>query len=274
MSVHTVSVLGCGWLGLPLAEQLARRGLTVRGSTTTPEKKEPIREAGADPHLVRVGRDVEGDDLPGFFGVDLLVFTLPPSGSDDVPYPDRAAAVHRAAEAHGTGWVIMTSSTSVYPDLDRTVTETDAGAEPGLPLHRHGPDVLAAERALASNAYDLTVLRLAGLYGYGRHPARYFAGRHDIPDGDAPVNLVHRDDVIGAIEAVLEREARGEIFNVCAEAHPARRHLYPAAAQRLGLEPPTFADGSPAPFKRVSCRRLKERLDYRHRYPDPMEPAP
>jgi nucleoside-diphosphate-sugar epimerase len=186
-----------------------------------------------------------------------------------------ASAVRRAAEAAGTGWVLMTSSTSVYPDLDAVVTESDAGAREGMPLRRNGPAVLAAERVFwGSTAFDTTVLRLAGLYGYGRHPARYFAGKQGLVGGEAPVNLVHRDDVIGAIEAVLEHDARGTIFNVCADRHPTRRRLYPAVAQRLGLDPPTFDGAEAEGYKIVSSEKLRKRLDYAFAYPDPMDPAP
>ena len=273
MPPRTISVLGCGWLGLPLAAALARAGHTVRGSTTSPERFGEIEAVGVRPHRVVVREEVEGDDLAGFFGTDVLIFSVPPSS--EAAYPDVVRAVRRAAEAHGTDWVIMTSSTSVYPNVDGVVEESDAGAEDGLPLRRHGADVLAAERVFyACERCDTTVLRLAGLYGYGRHPARSLAGRTGLGGGEAPVNLVHRDDVIGAVEAVLEQEARGRTFNVCADGHPTRGRLYPAVAARLGLAPPVFSDGAADGFKIVSNRRLKDELGYAFRHPDPMAEAP
>lgn len=272
MQLRTISVLGCGWLGLPLAAALVRSGFVVRGSGTSPETLRRLAEAGIEPHRIVVGETVEGGD--GFFGSDVLVFAVPPSGSDR-PYPAVASAVREVAEARGTRWVLMASSTSVYPNLDRVVTEADAGAEGGLPLRRHGPDVLAAEHIFRdSDRFDTTILRLAGLYGYDRHPARTLAGRKGLAGGTVPVNLVHRDDVIGAVEVVLGRGARGTTFNVCADEHPARQVLYPTVAKRFGLEPPTFADGPPTSFKVVSNERLKQRLGYRFRYPDPLRPAP
>ena len=33
-----VSILGCGWLGLPLAKSLIEKGFSVNGSTTSVEK--------------------------------------------------------------------------------------------------------------------------------------------------------------------------------------------------------------------------------------------
>jgi nucleoside-diphosphate-sugar epimerase len=246
----------------------------VHGSTTTPDKLERLETAGARPHRIVVGEEVEGEGLDAFFGTDVLVFCVPPS-SDGPAYPERAKAVRRAAEAGGIGWVVMTSSTSVYPDLDAVVTESDAGAREGMPLRRNGPDVLAAERVLwGSTAFDTTILRLAGLYGYGRHPAHYFAGKRDLQGGEAPVNLVHRDDVIGVIETVLEQDARGVTFNVCADHHPTRRRIYPVAAERLGIDPPSFDGVEAEGYKIVSNRKVRERLGYAFAYPDPMTPAP
>ncbi len=270
MTPRSVSVLGSGWLGLALAERLAALGLTVRASTTAPAKLARITAVGATPHRIAVGEEVEGDDLAAFFGADAVVFTLPPSAAAD--YPVVAAAVRDASERHGAGWLLMTSSTSVHPDLNRTVAEADAGAQERHPLKRNGPAVLAAEEAFrASDRLGATVLRLAGLYGHGRHPARSLAGRTGLPGGASPVNLVHRDDAVGAIEAVLREGLRGETLNVCADEHPRRDLLYPAVARALGLAPPTFSD-APAPWKRVSNARLKARAGYRFRHPDPLRP--
>ena len=33
-----ISILGCGWLGLPLAKAIVENGFSVKGSTTSSEK--------------------------------------------------------------------------------------------------------------------------------------------------------------------------------------------------------------------------------------------
>lgn len=274
MKLRRISVLGCGWLGLPLAEAFVRQGHAVHGSTTSAEKSAQLAAVGIQPHRLVLSDEVEGDELDAFFLCDVLVFCVPPSGSE-AAYPDVASVVRRVAEAAGTGWVLMTSSTSVYPDLDGIVTESDAGAHEGVALRRNGAAVLAAERVFyGAKAFDTTVLRLAGLYGYGRHPGRYFAGKQGLAGGEAPVNLVHRDDVIGAVSAVLEHEARGMTFNVCADHHPTRRRIYSDYARQGGLEPPVFDGPEAEGYKIVSNHRIKEKLDYTFAYSDPMTPAP
>lgn len=62
--------------------------------------------------------------------------------------------------------------------------------------------------------------RLAGLVGPSRHPGRWLAGKTGLPGGNAPVNLVHQDDVIGILLRVLENNMLGDVFDVCANERP------------------------------------------------------
>ena len=43
-----ISILGCGWLGLPLAKSLLEKGFSVKGSTTSLEKISVIENSGID----------------------------------------------------------------------------------------------------------------------------------------------------------------------------------------------------------------------------------
>jgi nucleoside-diphosphate-sugar epimerase len=86
---------------------------------------------------------------------------------------------------------------------------------------------------------QVDIVRLAGLVGPGRHPGRFFAGK-SAPDGQHGVNLVHLEDVIGAIELLLQAPKGGHIYNICAPSHPARSTFYPLMARQLGLAPPVL----------------------------------
>ena len=272
----TLSILGCGWLGLALGRALARDGHAVRGSTTSPDKLGAVELAGMAPYLVhlptRPGEPVRTEPS-GFWSADLLVVTVPPPrGVEDRAAASRAqmAAVAAEGAAAGTPWVLYTSSTGVYPKRGGAVAETDAAESPDA-LRDGGAAVLAAEQALrAASGVETTVLRLAGLYGPGRPPGRFLAGRTDLPGGHDPVNLVHRDDIVAAVQRLValapdEPVLRRETFNLCADEHPTREDFYPAAAQALGLEPPTFAAESGPPGHVVQNERAKTRLGLRFR---------
>lgn len=272
MATTTVSILGCGWLGLPLGRRLVEAGYAVKGSTTTPDKRATLDAAGITPYVLTLSPTLAGEDAADFFAADVLVLNVPPPrGRDDLPayHLQQIASARDAAVQGGVGWVVFASSTGVYPRAPGPVTEDDAPPpDDTAALRPSGAALLDAERLLrATPAFDTTVIRFAGLYGGDRDPGRFLAGRSQVAGGDAPVNLIHRDDCIGIVRAILEQDVRNEVFNACADVHPTRRTLYTAAAQRLGLEPPTFEDGGTN--KVVRNDKVKRMLGYRLQHPDP-----
>jgi nucleoside-diphosphate-sugar epimerase len=273
MSPLSITVIGSGWLGLPLARHLSDQGHRVAATTRNSSRLAEIIADGIAGYQMEVDRSIDSADAPWLFGADVVVVTIPPSGAGD--YAAAARAIAAAAAAFGTRHLLFTSSTSVYPGLCRVVTEEDAGASGAGDLKRNGPAVLAAEGEFAASGVPVTVLRLAGLVGYGRHPARYMSGRRNIPAGDAPVNLVHRDDVIAAIGAVLAAgPGAGGPYNIVASGHPARRDVYTAMCARLSLPLPEFLPGRGDDWKEVSGALFEEALGFSYAHPDPLAPAP
>lgn len=262
-----VSVLGCGWLGLSLAADLVRRGHLIRGSVMHEEKLAELAAAGVEGHRLELTPTAEGD-VEGFFDADALVITLPPKRSEAgvrerYPAQIRAALEHVPADTR----LVFTSSTSVYPELNRVVTEGDAGGD----VSESGKAILEAETLVRERGG--TILRLAGLYGYDRQPGRRLAGR-DVSGGDAPVNLVHRDDVVMILVGVLEQTVRDVTLNVCADKHPTRREVYTRQAERYGFAPPRFGEPHTQNFKLVSNEALRRMLGFVFRHPDPLTDAP
>ena len=47
-----ISILGCGWLGFPLAKRFIEEGYSVNGSTTSESKLSVLENAGINPFLV------------------------------------------------------------------------------------------------------------------------------------------------------------------------------------------------------------------------------
>ena len=266
----TISILGAGWLGLPLGQFLIEKGYVVRGSTTRTEKLPELEAAGLHPFRIRVGKQIEGERLEDFFRTDILVLNIPPGGRRaDVAqaHPREVRRVYELAVAGGVQRLLFISSTGVYGDLNRVVTEADAPD----PIRASGRALAAIETFLRrQTAIETTILRLAGLVGGERKAGRFLAGRRDLPGGDAPVNLVHLDDCIGVIYEIIRQEKWGEIYNVCADEHPPKRAFYTTQAEREGLEPPTFRDDGKAPFKLISNEKVKVELGYAFRHPDPM----
>lgn len=159
--------------------------------------------------------------------------------------------------------VIALSSTSALPDLDARLDEscTLAPSTPRGQLQRRAEDTLW--QLACTHKLDLVILRLAGLYGPGRSLTRLY-GRPSPEtrpgDGHIATNLVHRDDVVTAIEAALALPAPvHRLVHVCGDDHPSRRRMIDWAHQELQLPPPTWSQGEgqgPARGKRVCNARL------------------
>lgn len=264
----SISIVGCGWYGWPLAKRLKSSGWSVRGSKSTREGAERLRADGIAVYPLHLdplpATDVEG----ALFEADVLVLNIPPRRRPDIEsyYLAQMEAVRGLIEGTPVTKVIFISATSVYPDVNGTVTEQDDL----LPQKPAGRALKRAEAFWRSEPQvRTTVLRFAGLVGGDRDPGRFLAGKQDLDNGDAPVNLIHLDDCIDITVALLDQDVWGETFNACCPGHPPRRVFYPAAARKSGLEEPTFSGNPSTAFKLVDSEKLQRQLGYTFKYPDP-----
>jgi len=268
--METISILGCGWLGLPLAEYLIKCGYKVKGSTRTKKEITVLESKGIETSLLVLDPDIRGENLDNFFKSDVLIINFPPERRDDIVtyHKLQLTSLLDRIKISSIEKVIFVSSTSVYPDLNRKMSEEETHA----PSKSSGKALVEVEELLNNcDAFKTTVLRFAGLIGYDRKPGRFLAGKRKVKNGEAPVNLIHRDDCINIIHQIIEKDVWGDTFNACTDLHPKRKGYYIHEAKKLGLSPPTFIKSEKYSYKIVSSEKLKKRLDYSYKYPDPLE---
>jgi nucleoside-diphosphate-sugar epimerase len=269
--IQSVAIVGCGWLGLPLGEHLLTQGLAVKGSTTTPQKLSVLAAAGIHPFLL----SLRPQPAPGQLGelqelldADLLVIDIPPGVEKQGPsfHPDQIRFLTEQLEDSPVQGVIYVSSTSVYPEANREVDESE-------PLAGHDPTstaILQAEGLVQGRGRKWVILRCGGLMGYNRIPGKYVAGKKGLSTGDVPVNFVHRDDVVGIISQVIRQGITNQVYNVVAPLHPKRREIYARNAVDFGYALPEYAEGPLPSHKVVSSRKLVRDLQYAFRYENPL----
>jgi nucleoside-diphosphate-sugar epimerase len=270
MPFKSVSILGCGWLGLPLARALVASGYTVKGSTTTPAKISVLENSNIIPYHLTCAPSVEGENVADFFKADALFVNIP--FRRDLPDPSvyvlQMKSVIENAVAAGVCFVIFASSTAVYPLLNQHAKEDDVI----VPADARAEALLEAEQLfLNERRFKSTVIRFSGLYGPGREIGSFLkSGRVSAKDGNAPVNLIHLEDGIGIIAAVLKKPLPADIINACADGHPLRKDLYTHAAIAATFKPPDFADQG-GRYKIIDNAKVKRLLDYRFIYPSPWD---
>lgn len=257
-NMNKVSILGCGWLGYELAKHFIANDWQVKGSTTTPEKMELLTAIGVAPFLIDIFDQKNGK--VDFFQTDILIFNIPPSqGGANLSEAVKAKESLFLQAKH----MIMVSSTGVYGGAEGMVDELSALS----PNTARGAVLVEIEQYFARlYKSKLTILRPSGLVGGARHPGKILAGRKNISNGDAPVNLIHREDVIAAIARIINLQAWGKEYNISADDHPVKREYYTWAAERMGLAKPEFLAGGEA-GKIIDNAKIKKELKLNLKYP-------
>ncbi len=267
MTIENVSILGCGWLGLPLAIDFISKGIAVKGSTTTEEKLVVLKSENIQPHLLTLA-SVNATTYSQFtLGSEVIIINIPPKRVPNIETVYLEQIERILPFINETQNVIFISSTSVYQNTNSEVFE-DLKVVPEKPS---GQAILKVEQKLQSVLKDrVTIIRMSGLVGYNRQPGRFLANKKELKNAEGSVNIIHRDDCIGLIQKVIKQNAWGEIINGCADKHPTRQEFYTLAAKKLGLTPPEFIQEDTMSYKIVSNAKSKKLLGYSYLYSDPL----
>ena len=254
-----ISILGCGWLGLPLAKALIENKFLVKGSTTSVAKLSVLENAGIIPFLIvltpnsnfqssmniLVEEEEKTENLTAFLeNSKILIIDIPPKlrGSEKENFVLKIKNIIPDIEKSTVENVIFISSTSVYGENNLLVTEETALN----PDTESGKQLMETEQLLQSNTnFKTTILRFGGLIGEDRHPVHFLAGRTHIENPNAPINLIHQEDCIGIIMAIIDQIQikcwnRNEVFNAVTPFHPSRKEYYTQKAIELNLALPEF----------------------------------
>lgn len=264
-----ISILGCGWLGKPLGKKLVLDGYEVLGSTTTEAKIPDLKNLGIQPFVISFSPAKSTKDPDVFFNSEILIVSIPPrrkSGDKETYFLQMEEVVKECVKGE-IKKIIFISSTSVYPDVNRVVSEEDQVVD------GESNSLVRAEKLFSSlKEIKTTILRFGGLIGENRHPGRFLAGKVDVKGGDSPINVIHLKDCISIIEKIIKTDCFGEVFNACADQHPTKKDFYLKASETLSLPLPVFLNErkEERSFKIVSSEKLKHSLNYKFHYSDPF----
>lgn len=264
-----ISILGCGWLGLPLAKALLENGFSVKGSTTSNEKISILENSGIQPHLITLSENETVGNLNHFLeNSKILIIDVPPKlrGSATDPstalrktFVEKIKKVIPFIEKSSVENVLFISSTSVYGEDNLVVTEETVLN----PDTESGKQLVQVEQLLQSNSnFKTTILRFGGLIGEDRHPIKFLAGKTNLDNPNAPINLIHQADCIGIIQKIIELNSWKETFNAVTPFHPSRKEYYTQKANDLNLEIPEFNVGNSSLGKIISSSKIETILEY------------
>lgn len=262
MRQKQVSILGCGWLGLPLAKHLIARGWEVKGTTTSSEKINTLETEGITAYKIELHQDKISGDIQGFLqGSPLLIISIPPGlrRQPHLNFVEKIKILTAIISASKVKNLIYISSTGVFQDEVPFPTYTEQ--------HQFSADYFAENQLLQVEhvlqnlgGVNTTILRFGGLVGKERHPVKFLSGRTGLKNPEAPVNLIHLDNCMLLISEIIQQEKYGNVFHGVEPLHETKEIYYQQKAKAFHLSPPQFDHERSSIGKHISmqwtCREL------------------
>lgn len=267
----TVSIIGLGWIGEPLAVYLKEKGHSVQGSVTSPEKQEKLKSKGIEAVRFSLNPHPEGNGFNSLFNSEILVLNIPPRtrSANGTFHLEQLKYMRSLLDRSQVRKVIFVSSTGVYPEVISDVEYTE---DFPISLENTGNETLfrSEQRMKADPNYELTIVRFGGLLGDDRIPGKYFSGKENVA-GHTPVNFIHRLDAVRMLAWIIEKELWDETFNGAAPIHPLRRDIYEKNAAELDIAPPaSYQNESEGKDRLISSSKLLK-TGFEFEFPDPLE---
>lgn len=285
--ISSVGIIGCGWLGSALAYQLQKQGVAVLATRSNSDNTEQLKSQGIEAEVLSLPAEQALLNTHPIFKQQCLVIAITPQFRQGrVDYADKVQQlVESAKEGNYVEQIVLLSSSAIYNGLSGQVEEgstLDMSADKVSVLNQAEQAVLNfnshgfnESRLNALNddvgikkAY---VLRLSGLVGPKRHPGKFLLNGRMLKSPQAIVNLIHQQDAVGLIQALLQSAICGGIFNGVSSTQVTKKQYYQAAASALQLPTPTFeevdlsAENDP---KIVSSKKTQAELAYTFVYDD------
>lgn len=233
------------------------QGNLVKASTTSESRFQELSSIKVEPFIIDIGQ--LSSNIQAFLQSKILIINIPSKNIDGF------IGLLKEIEKSEVEKVLFVSSTSVYENKNKTISESD-GEEP-----TQSPLLKIENLFRNSNKFSTTIIRFGGLIGYSRNPGKFFSTGRIIRNPDSNVNFIHRDDCIGIITQIVKKDVWGEVFNCCADTYPTKREFYTHAAKSIGFPVPKFEDSDSVSFKIISNQKVKRELDYAFLHPDLMK---
>jgi len=233
----TIGVIGCGWLGKPLAMYLRQKHQVQcysRKAQTDTDLEYSINPAPDNP----------------FWTNEIFIISI--STKDN--YLRTLKGILQNTPSNSS--IILMSSTSVYKEFEEEVNEDALITQKSIQKE--------AEELVTSLKADVLVLRLGGLMGEDRIAGKWKSAS---AYADGPVNYIHADDVINIVAQMIEKKITNGLFNLVAPLHPLRSVIHQKNAKTFGFQTKEY---NRTTGRSVNSNKLIKALAYEFIHPDPL----
>ena len=279
-------IVGCGDVGLRVLKLLRGRWRAL-ALTSTPSRREALRQAGAVPLLGNLDDPATLGRLGGLADAVLHLAPPPSSGEHD---PRTRHLLQALARGGRVRRIVYASTSGVYGDCGGVRFDETRAVQPTTARARRRVDAEAQLRWLGRRSgVAVSLLRIPGIYAADRdggHPRERLQRGTPVlrAADDVYTNHIHADDLARACVAALHRALPQRIVHVSDDTELRMGDYFDLAADLCRLpRPPRIgraeaaAQLSPMQLsfmgesRRLDNRRLKRELKLRLRYPTVAE---
>ena len=266
-----IAIIGAAYTGLATAKYFKSLGHNISVTTTKESRREELEEV-ADKVTVMFGSD---QDKMKELLVDQEILVLTVAGGmvekdgktimDPDLYRDAyvgtaESVVNAIGSDSSLQQIIFTSSLNAYGDgggADEITEEIEAN-----PLNPFQEVYVTTEgllRGLENDQLRVCIFRTGTIHGPGREWKNQLAlmSGQKIPfDGSSDAMIVHRDDVVRAIEMAINKNLNG-LYNLFNEVKTSKAEFFAQVCDEQGLDHVEWLNLSPGP-KNVSNQKIKD----------------
>lgn len=263
LDMQKIGILGCGWLGLALGQELVKNNYKVKGSTTTLAKMSILQDNDIKPYHINLAEN-QLDYIDYFLqNLDFLIITIPPIRNEqDSSYSQNIQRLIPYIKKHKINKVIFTSSISVYAPSEQSIDEQSTNYS----QQNTAQQIRSVEKLLLNDPYiNACILRLGGLFGPDRKPVRYICNQPELLNPNMPINMIHQHDIIAFIKAIISQSFISNcIFNLVSDKYESRLDFYSKQALEQGLTLPDLAKDNLSTYKKVNGQKIVKHtnIDY------------
>jgi nucleoside-diphosphate-sugar epimerase len=229
------SIVGCGYIGKRLANQLQEKGKAVHGYVSSEPSLAECDELNISCEIIDLDETLPAIDLTG----RKAIYLAPPprSGQSD----PRITNFLHAIEDHVPEKFVLISTTGVYGNCNGDWIDESTPLKPTADRAKRRADAEQQVKSFCQGKnIPLVILRVAGIYGPGKIPvARIKSGAPIVNQHDSPyTNRIHAVDLVNICEQALLNTKITGTYNVT-DGHPGTMYEYfTGVAETLGLPAP------------------------------------
>jgi nucleoside-diphosphate-sugar epimerase len=275
-----ITILGCGYLGTAIAKKCLSVGWEVTALTRNMDTAKKLEAMGVKKVVIcKIADSSWHEQVPPV--QDYVVNCVGAANRSLDGYRDSYLAGQKSAiEWMKNGSVqayLFTSSTSVYPQANGEWVDENSS---NVGCSERATILLDAERVsfpaknISTRSY---ILRLAGIYGPGRHVLINKMKSGENYDGNSSriLNLIHRDDAVDAILSCLrsDNKSTGGVYNVTDDTASTRGEITDWLSKKLNLDRPKYLenDSIGTANRKVSNRKIVNEIDWNPNFPSYRE---